>query len=146
MLVMFVGPPLDRADDNEAVSSFINDTGEKVILGGTTSAIFERNLRDRTRVEMKTTGGAIPPYGFLGDIFVTEGTITLQKLNDVFFSNYSHDDAVGLLKDKITKHERIKIYHGRAVNPVNGIDKNTVVAEFVKHLRESGKSPEIVNF
>lgn len=145
MLVLFFGPPEDPERDNEAVSGFMDENGEKMILGGTTCSIFERRLRSKAAVDLKT-GEAIFHCGFIGNIPVIEGTLTLMKLNEVFFSDYTADDAVKLLKDKILSHERIKIYHGRAVNPVNGIDKNTVFADFVKHLRESGREPEIVNF
>jgi len=143
---MFFGPPSNPLDDHDAISGFMNEIGEKIILGGTTCSIFEHHLKSKTRIELKTSGCELLPYGFLGNIFVTEGTLTLKKLNDVFFSEYNIDDAVKLLKDKIAKHDKIKIYRGRAINPVNGIDKNAVFTEFVKYLRESGKSPEIVNF
>ncbi len=146
MLVLFFGPPEDPGRDHEAVSSFMGDDGEKIILGGTTCAIFERQLKSKADIDLKTAGSSMLPYGFLENIPVTEGTLTLKKLNDVFSSDYRTEDAVKLLKDMIIKHDEIKIYHGRAVNPVNGIDKNTVFAEFVKHLQESGIEPEIVNF
>ncbi|MBI9105409.1 MAG: hypothetical protein JEZ04_01615 [Spirochaetales bacterium] len=145
-LVIFFGPPENRSDDDEAVSSFIKEDGGKIILGGTTSLIFERRLKDKTRIDLKTSGCGMHPYGFLGNIIVAEGTLTIKKLNEIFFSEYTANDAVKLLKNEIMRHDRIKIYHGRAFNPVNGIDKNTVFTEFVKCLRESGKSPEIVNF
>jgi hypothetical protein len=143
---MFFGPPSDPSTDREAVRRFLAEKGEKIIIGGTTCSIFERELKTKSSIDLKTSGKNLMPYGFIDNIIVTEGTLTIRKLNDVFYEDYSSKDAVKLLKNKIIEHERIKIFHGKAVNPINGIDKNSIFEQFVRHLRESGKLPEIVNF
>ena len=155
-LVLFIGAPSDPGRDSEAFSSFTAEEGTKIVLGGTACRILERFMNDRIIIDLNGTRKGSFRYGRLGSIYGTEGTLTLQKFNELFSAdtdscgNDSEDrtsfDSVDLLREKLSESRKVKIYYGRAFNPVNGIDKNTVFAEFVNNLRKSGKTPEIVNF
>ena len=150
-LKMFIGPPSDPSDDPEAVSSFLAEDGEGVLMGGTTSRIFEKIINDIVQIDIRNDDCGAFRIGRLGELAVTEGSLTLGKLNEILRNGESAEagpeqNSVGYLKKLLAESDLIKIYHGRAFNPVNGLDKNTVVKEFVEILRKSGKTPEIVNF
>ena len=145
-LNMFIGPPDDVRTDAKAVSRFLKEEGEKIILGGTAVRVFERVLGTIAAVRLETACDGIPPFGSVAGITALEGSCTLRKYNEVFNRSYPYTNAVSILKDKIASAGSVKIYHGCNLNPVNGIDKRKAINDFVNNLRLSGMVPEIVHF
>ena len=145
-LNLFIGPPSNRNNDYEAVMMFISEKGDKVILGGTTVSIFERILNTRAEMNIDSYSEGVPPFGNLEGIAAMEASITLSKLNNIFFERYPHKNAVSFLKKKIMTCDAVKIYFGGAHNPANGINKTYIINEFLEKIKLSGLVPEIVDY
>ncbi len=145
-LVFFIGPPADASRDKEAVMKFISEKGKKIICGGTTTSIFTKYTGFKPEVNLSTACDNIPPFGKLGSMTATEGAITLKKLNACFNGIYSSKNAVGYLKRQINNADRIRLYIGQSVNPVNGTDKKSIVENLIMNIKDSGVIPEIVEY
>ena len=145
-LYLFIGPPSHPSMDESAVRQFIEEPGEKIICGGTTSSIFERILRKKATVNLQSYSDGVPPYGFLGSILVTECTVTLEKLTAGVQAGRLPKNAAGEFIKRITAVPGIKIYLGRAKNKVNGENKELVIKNFIEYLKSRGKRVEILEF
>ena len=146
-LIFFIGPPLKHASDSDAAAKFLSEKGEKIICGGTTASVINRSCRNiKIEADLSTSGDGVPAFGRMGEIVVTEGTVTLQRLNEVFFSDYAVNNAVNYIKSCLAAADSIKIYRGSAVNSINGINKEKVINEFIKNITDSGITPEIVKY
>ena len=134
-LALFIGPPADAKDDVHAAEEFLNEKCRKIILGGSTVSIFERYMGCKSNVDLSTACNGLPPYGELNGITVTEGCLTLCRLNEIFFNDIECKDAAGLIKKAVQSAANIKIYLGSASNLINGMDKRPVIAEFIKNIK-----------
>ncbi len=144
-IVFFIGPPIEKTDDEKTALNFLCETGEKFICGGTSSAIIQRYYKDsEVKVDLSTASDGVPPYGKLDNITVTEGGITLKKLNQIFDCNYNQRNAASLIKKSISSAKSIKIYWGTAVNQTNGIDKNKVIKTLINNIHQTGTVTEII--
>ena len=145
-LNLFLGAPLNPEKDTTAVSSFLHETGEKIVIGGTAVSIFEQYTRQKALVNMDTAADNIPPYGEIAGITAMECAVTLKKFNEVTGQKYYFNNAVSFLRKKIINTEKIKIYLGGASNPTNGVNKEQIIKEFLKNIGRSGQIPEIVDY
>ena len=144
-LVLFIGPPKAPKMDAFFIKSFLDDEGQKIICGGSTVSIFEKYTGQKAEVDFSTYSDTLPPYGMLGKIITTEGIITIKKLNEVFFTDYVLNNSAGILKKSIENAQSIKIYSGKAFNPVNKIIKASVLSKFFKNIIKTGIQPVIVD-
>ena len=81
--VVMVGPPSKEEDDKKVVDILLRATGKKICCGGTTSQIVARVMnKEVTTGNLLSTVGDVPPIGYIDGIdLVTEGVLTLQKVN-----------------------------------------------------------------
>ncbi|HOO32379.1 MAG TPA: SpoIIE family protein phosphatase [Thermotogota bacterium] len=87
-MFVFTGPPLEKKMDRHYVEEFLNQNGTRVICGGTTSNIVSRITGNELEIQFRMTrGNDLPPYGLMKGVdLVTEGVLTLQKLNKLLDS------------------------------------------------------------
>lgn len=79
-VTLFTGPPKDKEKDNYVVNQFITSFGKKVICGGTTANIVERELNRKLQVNLDFISKDIPPTATMEGIdLITEGVLTLSK-------------------------------------------------------------------
>ncbi|HOJ77545.1 MAG TPA: PP2C family protein-serine/threonine phosphatase [Bacillota bacterium] len=153
-LTVAVGPPHDQNDDPKLVEMIMQETGKKVVCGGTTSTIVSKQLGREIEVDINTIDPVIPPTGRLRGIdLVTEGIITLSKTleylkNDQDGSEiFSKDNGATLLARVLLDSDQIKFIVGRAINPAHqnpelpldlGL-KLQIVNEITELLKSKGK-------
>lgn len=124
-LTLLTGPPADPHIDEKVIKRFLNQTGKKVIAGGTTANIVSRTTGTPLTVDLMTEDQNIPPIGHLKDIdLVTEGIVTLnavlERLQDagrLYYNNKS--DGATLLARMLLEADQIEIMAGKAVNPAH---------------------------
>lgn len=79
-LMVFTGPPLEKAKDKIYVDKLLNFDGRKVICGGTTGNIVAKFLGETIEMDIGTMRKDLPPIGKLKEIdLVTEGILTISK-------------------------------------------------------------------
>lgn len=157
-LTVAVGPPQNRADDRLLVNLLREETGQKVICGGTTGTIIARALGREIEVDLKEfIDPEVPPTGSLQGIdLVTEGIITLSKaLEYLKGARYLKDlpdpkNGAAALSRVFWENDRIRFLVGRAINPAHqnpslpvlGL-KTQVVNEIMDILKGVGKEVSV---
>lgn len=148
-LMICTGPPYEKEKDRELASKIRDYTGKVILCGGTTADIVAREL-NRTIVDnLIFEDPDLPPESFLEGIdLVTEGILTLQKVNEILksFNNSVKlgkgpaDKIVRLLMESDEIHfiigTRINIAHQDPTLPVELEIRRTVVKRIARLLEE----------
>jgi len=148
-LLICTGPPYEKEKDQELASRVKDYKGKVILSGGTTADIVARVLNRKIVDELIFEDPELPPESFLQGIdLVTEGILTLQKVNEIL---KSYDNSVRLGKgpaDKIVKlimesdeiqfivGTRINIAHQDPNLPVDLEIRRTVVKRIARLLEE----------
>ena len=148
-LLISTGPPYEKDKDKELASKIKNYEGKVIICGGTTADIVARELNRKIIDELIFEDPELPPESFLEGIdLVTEGILTLQKVNEILktFNNSVHlgkgpaDKIVKLLMESDEIHfiigTRINIAHQDPNLPVELEIRRTVVKGIARLLEE----------
>ena len=148
-LLLCTGPPFEKEKDSELASKVREFTGKVILSGGTTADIIAREMNRKIVDELIFEDPELPPESFLEGIdLVTEGILTLQKVNELL---KSFNNSVKLGKgpaDKIVKMlmesdeihfiigTRINIAHQDPNLPVELEIRRTVVKRIARLLEE----------
>ncbi len=161
---LFIGPPADTTLDKKLAQIMKESENMKIICGGTTALIAERELGKELQVDMDSMKEDIPPMAYMeGFDLVTEGVLgktleNVNKLNMTCFENiieYNDYDGCSLLTRMLTDiGTHINFYVGRAVNPAHqnpnfplGYNiKQNIVDNLMTELKKAGKKTNIIYF
>lgn len=148
-LLICTGPPYDKEKDQELANSVSSFKGKVILCGGTTADIVARQLNRAIVDELIFEDPELPPESFMQGIdLVTEGILTLQKVNEIL---KTYNNSVKLGKgpaDKIVKMlmecdeiqfivgTRINIAHQDPNLPVDLEIRRTVVKRIARILEE----------
>jgi hypothetical protein len=148
-LLICTGPPYEKDKDRELAVKVEGYKGKVILCGGTTADIVARELNRTIIDEMIFEDPDLPPESFLEGIdLVTEGILTLQKVNEIL---KTFNNSVRLGKgpaDKIVKllmesdeiqfviGTRINIAHQDPTLPVELEIRRTVVKRIARLLEE----------
>lgn len=148
-LLICTGPPYEKDKDAELASRVKNFDGKVILCGGTTADIIARELNRTIVDELIFEDPDLPPESFMQGIdLVTEGILTLQKVNEIL---KTYNNSVRLGKgpaDKIVKTimesdeiqfiigTRINIAHQDPNLPVDLEIRRTVVKRIARLLEE----------
>ena len=148
-LLLCTGPPYEKEKDAELASKVKNYKGKVILSGGTTADIIARELNKQIVDELIFEDPELPPESFIEGIdLVTEGILTLQKVNEILkIYNNSFKLAKGPA-DKIVRlvmgsdeihfiiGTRINIAHQDPTLPVDLEIRRTVVKRIARLLEE----------
>jgi hypothetical protein len=148
-LLICTGPPYEKDKDKELAAKVSAYQGKVILCGGTTADIVARELGRTIVDELIFEDPELPPESFLEGIdLVTEGILTLQKVNEIL---KSYNNSVKLGKgpaDKIVKllmesdeihfiiGTRINIAHQDPTLPVELEIRRTVIKRIARLLEE----------
>jgi len=148
-LMICTGPPFEKDKDKELALKISGYEGKVILCGGTTADIVARELNRTIVDELIFEDPELPPESFLEGIdLVTEGILTLQKVNEIL---KTYNNSVRLGKgpaDKIVKMlmesdeihfiigTRINIAHQDPNLPVELEIRRTVVKRIARLLEE----------
>jgi hypothetical protein len=148
-LLICTGPPYDKEKDSKLAARVKNYEGKVILCGGTTADIVARELNRKIIDELVFEDPELPPESFLEGIdLVTEGILTLQKVNEILktFNNSIKlgkgpaDKIVKLLMESDEIHfiigTRINIAHQDPTLPVELEIRRTVVKRIARLLEE----------
>lgn len=148
-LLICTGPPYEKVKDIELAAKVKNYEGKVIICGGTTADIVARELNRKIVDDLIFEDPELPPESFLEGIdLVTEGILTLQKVNEILktFNNSVHlgkgpaDKIVKLLMESDEIHfiigTRINIAHQDPTLPVELEIRRTVVKRIARLLED----------
>ena len=148
-LLICTGPPYEEEKDKELAGKIKEYTGKVILCGGTTADIVARELNRTIIDELIFEDPELPPESFLEGIdLVTEGILTLQKVNEILktFNNSFRlgkgpaDKIVRLLMESDEIHfvigTRINIAHQDPNLPVDLEIRRTVVKRIARLLEE----------
>jgi hypothetical protein len=123
-LTILTGPPCDRTADHAIVDRFLMSDGWKVVCGGTTSAIVAERLG--RKLALPREGGSLrapPSYELEGVDLVTEGTVTLNQVHNLFETDPEEwDEASGVteLLELMRGADQVHFLVGQSINPASG--------------------------
>lgn len=120
-LNLFVGPPEDKTKDEFLVKTFMEQQGKKVICGGTTAQIFERVLKKKIDLDLRSFSEDLPPVGKMEGIdLITEGIVTLTHAFR-YLNGQQQNLGYGasILVDMLLEADQINFFVGRAINPAH---------------------------
>lgn len=163
---LMIGPPSDRNDCEEMVSSFLSKEGKKIVCGGTTSTIVAQHLNKPIVPNLNYFDPEIPPTATIEGIdLVTEGVITINRVNEYAKDylannesykqwNYKQDGAALISRMLFEEATDINFFVGRAVNPahqnpnlpINFNIKMQLVNELSESLKKMGKNIKVKYF
>ena len=148
-LMICTGPPFEKEKDKELAAKVSGYEGKVILCGGTTADIVARELNRTIVDELIFEDPELPPESFLEGIdLVTEGILTLQKVNEIL---KTYNNSIRLGKgpaDKIVKMlmesdeihfiigTRINIAHQDPNLPVELEIRRTVVKRIARLLEE----------
>ncbi|MCX6327070.1 MAG: SpoIIE family protein phosphatase [Bacteroidia bacterium] len=148
-LLICTGPPYEKEKDKELVIKIKGYKGKVILCGGTTADIVARELNRTIIDELIFEDPELPPESFLEGIdLVTEGILTLQKVNEILktFNNSVRlgkgpaDKIVRLVMESDEIHfvigTRINIAHQDPNLPVELEIRRTVVKRIARLLEE----------
>jgi hypothetical protein len=148
-LLICTGPPYEKEKDKELAAKVKGYNGKVTLCGGTTADIVARELNRAIVDELIFEDPELPPESFLEGIdLVTEGILTLQKVNEIL-KTYNNsirlgkgpaDKIVRLLMESDEIHfiigTRINIAHQDPNLPVELEIRRTVVKRIARLLEE----------
>lgn len=148
-LLLCTGPPYEKDKDKELASKVECYKGKVILCGGTTADIVARELNRKIVDELIFDDPELPPESFIDGIdLVTEGILTLQKVNEIL-KNYNNsiklgkgpaDKIVRLVMESDEIHfiigTRINIAHQDPTLPVDLEIRRTVVKRIARLLEE----------
>ncbi len=148
-LLICTGPPYEKEKDKELAIRIEGYNGKVILSGGTTADIVARELGRAIIDELVFEDPELPPESFMEGIdLVTEGILTLQKVNEIL---KTYNNSVRLGKgpaDKIVRMimesdeihfiigTRINIAHQDPNLPVDLEIRRTVVKRIARLLEE----------
>lgn len=148
-LLICSGPPYEKEKDRDLAEKVKSYPGKVILCGGTTADIVARELNKTIIDELIFEDPELPPESFIDGIdLVTEGILTLQKVNEIL---KSYNNSVRLGKgpaDKIVRlvmesdeihfiiGTRINIAHQDPTLPVELEIRRTVVKRIARLLEE----------
>jgi hypothetical protein len=148
-LLLCTGPPYEKEKDTELAARVSDYKGKVIISGGTTADIIARVLGRQIVDELIFEDPELPPESFIDGIdLVTEGILTLQKVNEILKSYNNSvrlgkgpaDKIVRLLMESDEIHfvigTRINIAHQDPTLPVDLEIRRTVVKRIARLLEE----------
>ncbi len=148
-LLISTGPPYEKDKDLKLAAKIKNYEGKVIICGGTTADIVARELNRKIVDELVFEDPELPPESFIEGIdLVTEGILTLQKVNEILktFNNSvllekgPADKIVKLLMESDEIHfiigTRINIAHQDPSLPVELEIRRTVVKRIARLLED----------
>lgn len=161
---VFIGPPADKSLDSQLADIMKNSDNMKIICGGTTALIAERELKKELQVDLESMRDDVPPIAYMdGFDLITEGVLTLgrtlekiRKLNKSNFENVIKNndyDGCSLLTYMLTDiATHINFYIGRAVNPAHqnpifpmGYNiKQNIIDNIIDELKAAGKHVSVI--
>lgn len=118
---LFVGPPQDKSKDEELVQKFMKQDGKKIICGGTTAQIFERILKRKVELDLRSFSEEFPPIGKMDGVdLITEGIVTLTHVFR-YLNGQQERLAYGasILVDMLLEADQVNFFVGRAINPAH---------------------------
>jgi len=158
-LMIFTGPPLDEASDDQYIERLLNFNGRKAVCGGTTANIVGTYLGETVETDMATLRDDVPPIGYLSSIeLVTEGIITMAKSLDIMracagkLTQLANDsNGAVLLAKELLSADSIDFLVGQKINefyqnpllPRNLSLRKNLVEEIAQFLREQKKEVKI---
>ncbi len=148
-LLLCTGPPFDELKDKELSARVAGYDGKVILCGGTTADIVARELKRKIVDELIFEDPDLPPESFMEGIdLVTEGILTLQKVNEILKS-YNNSVRIGKgPADKIVKlimeSDEINFFVGTRINvahqdptlPVDLEIRRTVVKRIARILED----------
>lgn len=148
-LLICTGPPFEKEKDKDLAAKVLNSTRKVVLCGGTTADIIARELNRTVVDELIFEDPELPPESFLEGVeLVTEGILTLQKVNEIL-KTYNNsvklgkgpaDKIVRLLMESDEIHfiigTRINIAHQDPNLPMELEIRRTVVKRIARLLEE----------
>ncbi|HOO98794.1 MAG TPA: SpoIIE family protein phosphatase [Bacteroidales bacterium] len=148
-LLLCTGPPYEKEKDIILAQKVKEYEGKVVLCGGTTADIIARELNRTIVDELIFEDHELPPESFLEGIdLVTEGILTLQKVNEIL-KTYNNsvrlgkgpaDKIVRMLMDSDEIHfvigTRINIAHQDPNLPVELEIRRTVVKRIARLLED----------
>lgn len=148
-LLICTGPPYEKDKDKELAEKVSEYTGKVILCGGTTADIVARELNRTIVDELIFEDPELPPESFMEGIdLVTEGILTLQKVNEIL-KKYNNsvrlgkgpaDKIVRLIMESDEIHfiigTRINIAHQDPNLPVDLEIRRTVVKRIARLLEE----------
>jgi hypothetical protein len=148
-LLLCTGPPYEKEKDTELTSRVQQYKGKVILCGGTTADIIARELKRKIVDELIFEDPDLPPESFIDGIdLVTEGILTLQKVNEILkvYNNSTRlgkgpaDKIVRLLMESDEIHfiigTRINIAHQDPTLPMDLEIRRTVVKRIARLLEE----------
>jgi hypothetical protein len=148
-LLICTGPPFEKEKDTELTAKISGCKGKVILCGGTTADIVAREMNKTIVDDLIFEDPELPPESFLEGIdLVTEGILTLQKVNEIL---KKYNNSVRLEKgpaDKIVRFlmesdeihfiigTRINIAHQDPNLPVELEIRRTVVKRIARLLEE----------
>jgi len=158
-LMVFTGPPLNRADDDPLIERFLNFSGRKAVCGGTTANIVADYMGEEIETDLKTLRDDVPPIGYLPSVeLVTEGILTMAKALELMRTSGGQpgqliDDSNGavLLARELLSADAVDFLVGQKINefyqnpllPRNLSLRKNLVEEIGHFLREQKKEVKI---
>lgn len=156
---IFIGPPSNKALDKFVAERMSEGSSRKIICGGTTALIAQRELGRELEVDIDSMKNDVPPIAYMdGFDLVTEGVLTLgkalEKIKEYNQSSYENPlenmdyDGASLLTRILTEEStHINFYVGKAVNPAHqnpnfpaGFNiKLKIIYDMIDELKKAGK-------
>lgn len=104
-MMLITGPPFYKVKDIGFIKRIRDFKGSKIICGGTTAEIIARELNLKLKMMQHWSDPTLPPVSKLdGFDMVTEGILTITKVEEILETYTGNSRLIGSPADDIVKH------------------------------------------
>lgn len=148
-LMICTGPPIDEINDLKFARILSEFDGGKIICGATTANLIAREWNQEIRDETDRSDPELPPVAYMDGVeLVTEGILTLSKVNEILKQYHPHLKTGKGPADQIVKRilesDEIQFLVGTKINeayqdptlPIELELRRTVVHRIARVLEE----------
>ncbi len=156
---LFTGPPIEQANDEEIVNSFISNEGLKIVCGATTAKIVARILNKQLEMDSSFNSAIAPPnYEIEGIDLVTEGAVTLNQLYNIWgesMENLEKNSPVTELYALLNVADKVNLFLGGTRNSAGNdisfkqsgiLNREKIIPLLIQKFKEDGKIVSEINF
>jgi len=158
---LFTGPPENPEKDKAFVEWYAQQSGRKVVCGGTAAKIIGRELNKDIVTSLEYIEKDVPPMAYIEGIdLVTEGVLTIKKaieklevfLEDESYIDFCEEDGATRLLDLLINHcTHLHIYLAKAIKkahqnssfPIELSIKINILEQFINLLKKLGKEIQV---
>ena len=137
-VTLLSGPPSKQSLDSSYAADFMNNAGQKIICGSTTTDIIARELHlNVTTISTGNSFSQLPEYCIEGTDLVTEGAITLNQVCNILDEPLKRLSGNSVAERLCVMLRKADVIHLMIGNASNAAHEDLIFKQIGVHVRKA---------